>query len=388
MPTLSLVSVPPESISRAHLQALVDNQIAEDKFIEYKLTLPGVEEKDKAEFLGDVTSFANTAGGHIVYGMLAVDGIAKELRGSLTKSLDSDKLRLENLIRDGIEPRLPSVSVRPVDLEASNPAIVICIPRSWLAPHRVKMNSRFYGRNSAGKYPLDVAQLREAFLLSESTSERISNFRADRLLRISSGETPVTLREGARIVLHIVPLQSFTSRSAFDLVKLRDDTDNFQPMEAIGFASRFNFDGVVTYSCPLPSHDYVQVFRNGIVEVVDVFLSPGERTIPSLGYEKELLQYLPRYVKIQKNLGVEPPLFVMLSLLGVKDCIMPRTWSFEEAHPVDRDSLVIPEILVESFDFDAAHVMKDAFDAVWNAAGFPRSMNYDEKSGKWVGKQA
>jgi hypothetical protein len=66
---------------------------------------------------------------------------------------------------------------------------------------------------------------------------------------------------------------------------------------------------------------------------------------------------------------------------------MPHKWSFEEVHPIDRDSLVVPEILVESFDFDAAQIMKPAFDTVWNAAGFPRSMNYDEKTGKWVGKE-
>jgi hypothetical protein len=384
---MSLIGVPLESISKAHLQALIDNQVAEDKFIEYKLTLPGADEKDKAEFLGDVSAFANTAGGHIVYGIVEENGTAKELRGLRISNLDAEKLRLENLIRDGIEPRPPGISFWPVDLESSNYALVIRISRSWLSPHRVKMNSRFYGRNSAGKFPLDVAQLREAFLLSETSSERIRNFRTDRLLRISTGETPVPLREGAKIVLHIVPLKSFQSLLAFDLGAVEKDTDNFLPMDTTTSGSRFNFDGVVTCSYPLPSHDYLQVFRNGVIEAVDVFLSPGDLTIPSVGYEKELLKFLPRFALIQKNLGVEPPLFIMLSLLGVKDCTMPHKWSFEEVHPIDRDSLVVPEVLVESSDFDAAQIMKPAFDTVWNAAGFPRSMNYDEKTGKWVGKE-
>lgn len=194
----------------------------------------------------------------------------------------------------------------------------------------------------------------------------------------------MALREGARIVLHIVPLESFRSSSIFNLIPTKEDKDNFQPMEWLSSDSRFNLDGILTYSCPTPSHDYLQVFRNGIIEAVDVFLSLGDTTIPSEGYEKGLLNYLPRLAMIQKKLGVEPPLFIMLSVLGVKDCTMHREWSFGEAHPIDRDTLVIPEVLVETLDFDATQTMKPAFDAVWNAAGHPRSMNYDE-NGKWVG---
>jgi hypothetical protein len=44
--------------------------------------------------------------------------------------------------------------------------------RSWIAPHRVKANDKFYGRNSKGKYPLDVSELRTAFMLSEQLTEK------------------------------------------------------------------------------------------------------------------------------------------------------------------------------------------------------------------------
>ena len=51
-----------------------------------------------------------------------------------------------------------------------------------------KQNSRFYSRNSAGKYALDVAELRGAFALSASVGERIREFRDFRLGKLSSAK--------------------------------------------------------------------------------------------------------------------------------------------------------------------------------------------------------
>lgn len=91
---------------------------------------------------------------------------------------------------------------------------------------------------------------------------------------------------------------------------------------------------------------------------------------------------------MQEKLGVEPPLFIMLSLIGVRGYVMAvnhRLYLYDREHPIDRDVLVIPEIILDSYEFDATRVMKPLFDPVWNAAGWPRSMNYDEK-GEWVVK--
>ena len=49
---------------------------------------------------------------------------------------------------------------------------------------------------------------------------------------------------------------------------------------------------------------------------------------------------------------------------------------------IDRDVLLLPEVIVEDFEADPREYMRPVFDAVWNAAGWPRSMNYDEE-GKW-----
>jgi hypothetical protein len=53
---------------------------------------------------------------------------------------------------------------------------------------------------------------------------------------------------------------------------------------------------------------------------------------------------------------------------------------------IDRDALLVPEIMVESFEYCPQEVLRPAFDAVWRAAGWERSMNYDEE-GRWVGRR-
>ena len=166
---------------------------------------------------------------------------------------------------------------------------------------------------------------------------------------------------------------------------------DLQPLGSRGSNTRHNFDGFLTYS---PSGDssgdsYLQIFRAGSIEAVESKLirDRGDGlSIPSVRYERQLIDGLSRFLALQKELGVEPPVFMMLSLSGVRGYRMGVDQSrigLSEDNRIDRDALVLPEIMIESFDCDAAEVMRPAFDAIWNACGWPRSMNYDEE-GKWV----
>lgn len=363
------------------LQELVDNQIPESKTIDYKESLTGNSDLDKKEFLADVSSFANAAGGYLIYGMRENSGIASELCGLENINADAEIRRLENIIRDGIKPRIPGVSLWAIPLRTSRNAIIIRIPMSWTSPHMVtfKNDSKFYSRNSAGKYQLDVSELRAAFVLSETTTERIRNFRIERLSKIIAGETPVLLNETAKIILHIIPFGAFNPAARFDVSSLANDVGKLQPISAISWDTRHNFDGYLSFVNPLT---YLQVFRNGIIEAVNAsIIKPegSELTIPSLLFERNLLDALPRFLSIQRQLGVEPPLFIILSLLGVFGYRLDVSTSRFDTYPIDRDALILPEIIVENFECNPSEVMRPIFDAIWNAAGWPRSMNYNEK---------
>ena len=50
---------------------------------------------------------------------------------------------------------------------------------------------------------------------------------------------------------------------------------------------------------------------------------------------------------------------------------------------IDRDVLILPDILVDDYNTPIPSVLRPAFDALWQAAGFARSMNYDQQ-GQWL----
>ena len=167
---------PIHELAEADLQELISNGVTERQNIDYKEALTGTNDDAKREFLADISSFANTAGGHLVYGISEVAGIPTGLPGVVIPDFDAEKLRLENLMRDGVSPRISGIEISErILLAAGTSAFVIRIPRSLVSPHMVSFKglSKFFARNSAGKYQLDVGQLRSAFAFSASLVDKL-----------------------------------------------------------------------------------------------------------------------------------------------------------------------------------------------------------------------
>lgn len=388
---MSFFSKPLESLEESDLQTLLDDEVPEGKTIDYKEALPGNSDSDKKEFLYDISSFANTSGGHLIFGIKEDGGVPTDICGLDIQDADTVILKLENRIRDGIAPRIPGVAARAISLSNDRVVIVFRIPRSFSQPHMttVRNASKFYARNSAGKYQLDVGELRTAFTLSQNITDHIRNFRHKRLDMVLSGETPIKMNPGAKIVLHIIPIGAFDPASNFDVTSLKQQ--NPSPLSGTQWDFRYNFDGFLCFTNTL--YSYTQIFRNGIIEAVDAFiLEPKEpnnllHNIPSIKYEENVIQKLSEYISVQNKLGVEPPFLIMLSLLDVKSYSMSVSSDcmLDSVHQIDRNNLLMPEVMIENFDFEPSKVMKPIFDAVWNACGYAGSQNYDY-SGNWRGQ--
>jgi Putative DNA-binding domain len=406
-----LFNKPLAEVEESDLQMLLDNNIREGREVEYKGVLTIHTDEQKLEFLYDVSSFANASGGYLFYGIKESKedaGKPIEVCGLKGENPGKKIVDMENIIRTGLEPRLHGVAIFPVSLPSheGHIAIALHILKSYASPHMVKSSGRFFSRNSVGKFPLDVAQLRTAFELAGTTAERIRSFRVERLSRISSGEeTPAPLGEQEpKLVLHMVPFNAFSAPESLDLRSLNDAMNGqlWKPLLAWDLEPnvdvRFNIDGIVRLNNrgnPPSTVAYTQVFRNGIIETVDMSLlgvymwSTGikgniadTKSLNGETYERKLLETVKRFIKVQRLLGIEPPFFIMVSLLGVKGhrIVHPMFENnftpFTEA--IDRANLVIPEIIIENFDTDLARAMKPIFDTVWNAAGREGSLNYDE----------
>ncbi len=391
------------SINQSDLQLLIDDKVMEGKEYEYKIALPGTSESDKKEFLADVSSFANSIGGDLIYGIEEAEGVPIRIAALQNVNVDSEILRLENLMRDGIAPRIPGIAIQAVTVTAGT-VLVVRIPRSWSSPHMVTFggSSKFYARNSAGKYPLDVNELRAAFTMSSTAVDLARAFRLDRIAKLVSENTPVKVSTDALYVLHVIPLASLYPTKQLGAASLQQAADPLMYAlkdHAVVNVHRPNLDGLLFYgmnrSGQILDRSYVQLFRNGIIEFVDAIsenTSDNARLITGTLVENQTNHVLNAFLAFQEQLGFLPPVAVMLSLLNVRDYIVTpggnRNFAFMARHnheltPIDRSELVFPEILVDNHDADLFKVMRPILDMVWNACGILASPNYDA-AGNWT----
>jgi len=385
-------------IDQSDIDDLVVNGVAENRHLEYKESLPGNSDGEKKEFLADVSSFANAGGGDIIYGISEkrdsngkTTGVPENVVGLSGMSVDVEIRRLENILRDGLTPRLNGVQLKAIDGFPKGPVLTIRIPKSWSAPHMIaKGDSRFYSRNSAGKYPLDVSEIRAAFALSESLPEKARRFREERVARIIADETPVPLAHTSRTILHLLPLASLDPAFTIDLKLVENNHNNLRPMGASGCNFHYNFDGFVTYDgTPTASSlGYVQVFRNGVIESTESALltyrnQQGVGVIDNVRFEDRLVNALKAYIRQIQQWDIEPPYLVMLNLIGVKNHVITnRVDWFDGIHTIGRDTLMLPDILIEEGQSNFGALLRPAFDALWQASGLSGSRNYD-KDGNW-----
>ena len=394
----TVIAVEFSKIDKATIETLVANSIPEGKTLEYKEFLPLNGSEDRKEFLHDVSSFANASGGDLIYGIREKrdadgkpTGEPESASGLGGINVNTEVSRLENMIRDGVDPRV-TVPVKVVDGFEQGPVLLLRIPKSWTSPHMVKSSSKFYSRNSRGKYPLDVREIRTAFSLSESLPERMRRFRDDRLAKIVADETPTTLMAGAKMVLHVLPVTSFESSVNLGLAEVSNKV-KMRPMHFVsGGAPRFNLDGVFWQSERYDSkiNSYTQLFRNGAIEMVEANVLNDWRGHPqynnrplvaATSLEREVMDGLAKCMDALQSLEVLPPLFVMLSFLGVKGHILYKA-NVVGGAPIDRDVVILPEQLIESYDDPVATILHTIFDSMWQASGVSQCPNYDQSGNR------
>ncbi|MEN6435870.1 MAG: ATP-binding protein [Anaerolineaceae bacterium] len=387
-------------ITEQDLLQLIDAKESEGKKLDFKRELPGNSDRDKKRFLEDICAFANAGGGFIIYGMEEKAGKATVLNGFQTTNIDQEILRLQSIIQSGLAPRVPGIHMRPIGLSSGTSALVIKIPLSWASPHMITLEgaSKFYTRNSSGNYQMDVQEIKTAFLSSDSLSTAIKDFRLNRLGRIVAGETPILIKGNAKIILHLIPLTALYNQSLIDMSIVLERIRDLHTLYFSFCGFRINFDGAVTYSQKSDDRfvSYTQIFKNGIIEAVhDEILDEedGKQSIPSSAFEKIIFTGCEKLLFFQNSIGIEPPIVVFLSLVGMSgysfELSQSQKFYYRRDFPVrviDRDTLLTPEVMIQNFEsLDIHALLKPAIDSIWNAAGWPNSLNFDQ-DGKWHGE--
>jgi len=386
-----------KTITETDLESFIQNEVPEDKTLEYKREFPLSSKENKLKFLEGISSFANASGGDLVIGIevdkesklpIAVIGISIS-----DQPLDEIIRGMDDLIRQGIQPRIPYFTIHPINLKNNNFVIIIRIKKSWIGPHRVTLGSdKFYSRGAAGKYPLDVTELRSAFLLSETRIEKIKTFIINRISDIISNETPVPMPDGAKVILHVIPLAAFDLENTIPLNEKESIIKDLISLDLFPLSVEYNLHGVIkSYirNNTGNSTEYLQFYRNGIIESVsgDHLISYRDKCIILYRFEDHMIKALDNNLSILKKLNVEPPFLIQISLSNIQGYKLCRSHDmFEEPREIYKDLIQLPETIIENFENPIDKILHNTFDALSNACGLPKSPNYDN-DGNWVQKK-
>jgi len=153
----------PWSWDEADLQRLVATGTKESLTLDYKASaaLANTDGK-KNEVSKDVSAFANSAGGTIVYGIVEKDHLPVCLDHGFDPT-DITREWLESVINSRIQRRIDGVRISAVDLRSTSPgrvAYVVSVPQSNRAPHQAH-DKKFYKRFEFESVPMEEYEIRD-----------------------------------------------------------------------------------------------------------------------------------------------------------------------------------------------------------------------------------
>lgn len=166
-----------EEIEFEDLKTLINNQIKEGFYIEYKSDFQLPKEIAKS-----IASFANTYGGWYFIGIEdeKTTNIAKDLKGFNINQNKQPLEKIRNIARDYIHP-LPYFKTNLIKVKEDNFILVVFIPESFETPH-ILINGVVYRRNGEESSPIhesDRYTLDKLYQKSINFENRISTFYND-----------------------------------------------------------------------------------------------------------------------------------------------------------------------------------------------------------------
>lgn len=390
---MRVLGIPISALSIADVRALRDDGVGESRTLDYKLTLPGTGDEEKKEFLADVSAFANTAGGVLLFGVATGreggrdTGIPVEIKGIGDVNADAETLRLNQILRDGLSPRLSPVEMRVVPGDDQSPSVLaVAVPRSMNGPHAVwfKKSGKFFRRSAADKYQADVEEIRRMFLEASEWTREAEDFHRQRTNELLGADFGVHPCHAGMVMAHVLPLGRLRER--LDLRPFEDKLIKASLSVGVGanWSPRFNYDGFIVPSPRLgvDCEAYVQWFRNGGVEVYSAqFLRIDHQeeraSFKAARFTHWLKQEFPKFISCMRDVvEVDPPYAIFVSLLSMAN-LRAEGWGHAEhamdAGTFDRVLLDLPSFVVQERTDDAQRFLQEMLDVMWQAAGFTRS---------------
>ena len=404
---------PLDAITFQDIDDLVQAGQGEFTNLEFKADFPSANEQGKSELAKDLTAFANTDGGDIVYGVQQ-----DKAGGALTpykvcgverNRVDAFIQRLTQIARDRCYPPLSDYDP-PKSVDIPNTAdrclVVVRVRPSLVGPHSSELRLPVYVRRINTNAPVNIIELREHMDAKEALVDRAAAWRANQLRRLHDGHlpcgigmhysrspgsatgSPMPWHVGSQLfVIHFLPLASFRRVPAIDAFAAWQRPPG--PVVPVLFYSQEPSacgmipvrDGLLAYwpNSPAPALEsvlsYTMLFRWGAVELAspnilaiqgppslrpDVYSTTGQTTISST---------LKACLKLLEQLRIPPPILLGFHLACVKGVRIPPTDESLSITTIGEDDITSDEYRLDSYQDDVDRLLTLFLDIVANAAG-------------------
>lgn len=163
-------------LNEIKIKELIDNEVVEDLHLDYKACDALKKNDDKRnEISKDVSSFANSDGGIIIYGVVEQDNKPFKIDNGFNPG-EISKEWIDQVINSKISPKIENVRIIPINLSnSSNLIYVIDIPKSNRSPHQ-SSDKRFYKRYNSRSVPMEEYEIRELYfrnIISQSEFRKL-----------------------------------------------------------------------------------------------------------------------------------------------------------------------------------------------------------------------
>lgn len=165
-----------ELITKADLEQLINDKIEESLNLDYKRG-DGLKKTDgsKKELAKDVSAFANSAGGLIIYGIDEA-GTHVPQNFHFVNGNEITKEWIEHILQTRIHRKIPGLKILAIRNDGKNEEsiYIIKIPESIEAPHQTS-DGRYYKRYNFESVPMEEYEVRSLYNKFTTTTFKIDD---------------------------------------------------------------------------------------------------------------------------------------------------------------------------------------------------------------------
>jgi hypothetical protein len=172
--------------TKADLERLISDGVSESLTLDYKRS-EGLSKNKRDELCKDVSAFANSTGGRLIYGIPEENRVPQALDAGIDKTVITREW-IEQVLNSNIQPRIDGLRITHISAETGNNQVfyVIEVPQATArAPHQAP-DKKYYKRFNFQSVAMEDYEIRDTLRRATTPTLRLQ-FR----LRDGNGPQPV-----------------------------------------------------------------------------------------------------------------------------------------------------------------------------------------------------